>query len=332
MDPYLYSLDEISLPRSSNRERVELFLAGHGLEFDAGLERYYGIFSGSELVGGIGRQGNVLKCAAVNTDLRGEGLLGALVSRAVADLKRSGVGNIFVFTKPESGVYFRDLGFSMVESVGEVILLESDAHGFGRYLSGCAGLKREGRTGAVVMNCNPFTLGHRYLVEHAASRCDSLIIFVVEEDVSMFPFSDRIRLVREGTADLGNVIVTAGGAYIISAATFPSYFIKDSGRVSAAHTELDLTIFGRHIAPAAGVVVRFAGEEPLCRVTAAYNGAMVSLLPGFGVGVEIIPRKEEGGGVISASRVRELLRGGDFEGLKGLVPETTYSYLCGKRR
>lgn len=327
MDPYAYSLEEVSLTRPTGRKLVEGFLSKHGLQFDEGLEKYYGVYSGSELVGGIGRQANVLKCAAVNTELRGEGLLGALVSRAVSDLKRSGVENIFVFTKPENSVYFSDLGFSSVESVHDVVLLESDGKAFTNYLEYCAAFRREGKTGAIVMNCNPFTLGHRYLIEYATGKCDSLIIFVVEEDVSMFPFADRIRLVREGTADLSGITVLAGGSYIISAATFPSYFLKDSGKVSAAHTELDLTLFGRHIAPAVGITMRFAGEEPLCQVTAAYNQAMRSILPPLGVEVSIIPRKSEGGNVISASRVRALLKSGQLEALRTLVPESTYTYL-----
>ena len=37
------------------------------------------------------------------------------------------------------------------------------------------------------MNCNPFTLGHKYIVEKAARENDNVIIFVVEEDKSSFP-------------------------------------------------------------------------------------------------------------------------------------------------
>lgn len=329
MDPYTYSLEEISLTRPSGQKLVQHFLSQHSLDFDTGLEKYYGVFSGTTLVGGIGRQANILKCAAVDANLRGEGLLGALVSRAVADMKRAGIENIFVFTKPDNKVYFHDLGFSPVETVANVILMESDSQAFTRYLNNCATLPHNGKTGAVVMNCNPFTLGHRYLVQHAAEQCDSLLVFVVEEDASEFPFTDRIRLVREGTADIPGVTVTPGGAYIISAATFPSYFLKDSGKVSAAHTELDLTIFGKHIAPAARITQRFAGEEPLCPVTASYNQAMLSILPPLGVDVHIIPRKTEGDEVISASRVRSLFASKRFEELHPLVPESTYAYLRG---
>lgn len=52
--------------------------------------------------------------------------------------------------------------------------------------------------GSIVMNCNPFTLGHRYLIEYASKYVDYLYIFVVEEDKSFFPFSDRIDLIKKG--------------------------------------------------------------------------------------------------------------------------------------
>lgn len=52
--------------------------------------------------------------------------------------------------------------------------------------------------GSIVMNCNPFTLGHRYLVEEASRQSDLLYIFVVEEDKSDFPFEDRFNMVKAG--------------------------------------------------------------------------------------------------------------------------------------
>ena len=63
------------------------------------------------------------------------------------------------------------------------------------------------------MNCNPFTLGHRYLIEQASEKVDHLYVFVVEEDKSFFPFSDRIGLVKKGTADLKNITVKPSGKY-----------------------------------------------------------------------------------------------------------------------
>ena len=70
--------------------------------------------------------------------------------------------------------------------------------------------------GAIVMNCNPFTYGHRYLIEEACKIVDLLIIFVVEENQSLFSFAERFAMVCEGTSDLEKVMVVPSGEYILS--------------------------------------------------------------------------------------------------------------------
>lgn len=189
--------------------------------------------------------------------------------------------------------------------------------------------KMEGRNGSIVMNCNPFTLGHRYLIEYAASRVDTLYIFVVEENKSYFSFEDRITLVRQGTEDLKNVIVLPSGKFIISATTFPGYFYKDNIKDVTIDCSNDLTVFAQYIAPALDIKVRFAGEEPLDPVTNQYNEGMKEILPQYGIEFHPIARKcdQDGSQVISASRVRKYFEDGDLESLKSIVPSTTYRYL-----
>jgi [citrate (pro-3S)-lyase] ligase len=184
------------------------------------------------------------------------------------------------------------------------------------------------RIGAIVMNCNPFTLGHRYLIEYAASQCDRLFVFAVEEDLSFFPFADRIELIREGTADLSNVTVLPSGNFIISRTTFPLYFEKEALQEDVViDASSDVETFASKIAPALGITVRFAGEEPLDNVTRQYNAQMRRILPQYGVEFAVIPRKELSGEPISASWVRRLLEEGEFDGIKSLVPQTTFDYL-----
>jgi [citrate (pro-3S)-lyase] ligase len=327
MDPYDFRLEELPRGGASSRSLAEAFLAAQGLAMDASLQRYYGVFRGSDLVGGAGYDRNVIKCAAVSGEYRGEGILNALTSRIITDLHMSGYTNVFVFTRPENRELFHGIGFHAVESTGDVLLMESDKNGFRRYLDNLAKYRNDEGNGAVVMNGNPFTLGHRHLVREAAGQSGRLLLFLVEEDLSVFPFSARFRLVEEGTADLGNVAVIPGGSYIVSAATFPSYFLGDASVAARAHAELDTAIFGRHIAPAAGVIRRFAGEEPFSPVTRIYNEAMTDLLPGCGLGITVIPRLERRGEAICASRVRRLLAENKIEEVRELVPETTYRYL-----
>ena len=181
--------------------------------------------------------------------------------------------------------------------------------------------------GCAVMNCNPFTLGHRYLIETAAKQVDYLIVFVVEENKSYFPFEDRIMLVKQGTADLKNVYVVPSGNLIISAVTFPGYFLKDNPEKSVIDSSSDVEIFGRYIAPALGITKRFVGEEPTDIVTNHYNETMKSFLPQFGIELIIIRRKQSGSVIISASTVRKYLKKKDFDAIQKFVPETTFSYL-----
>jgi [citrate (pro-3S)-lyase] ligase len=181
------------------------------------------------------------------------------------------------------------------------------------------------------MNCNPFTLGHRHLVEQSATKVERLYVFVVEEDRSLFPFADRIELVRQGTADLANVTVVPSGKFIISALTFNDYFGKDQRQEDLAiDASLDVELFAQHIAPTLGITVRFAGEEPLDNVTRQYNQTMAHTLPRHGIAFEVIPRKESNGEVISASRVRRLLAARDFNAIAQLVPPMVLKYLMGK--
>ncbi len=182
------------------------------------------------------------------------------------------------------------------------------------------------RTAALVMNANPFTLGHQYLVEKAAAENDLLHLFIVSEDASLVPFAVRKQLVMEGTAHLHNIIYHESGPYIISSATFPSYFQKDESAVIESHAMLDLTIFTR-IARALGINRRYVGEEPTSLVTGIYNRIMSEKLPENGIECHIIPRKEKDGRAISASTVRQAVKDNNWDLLAELVPDTTLRYF-----
>ena len=185
------------------------------------------------------------------------------------------------------------------------------------------------KIGAIVMNCNPFTWGHFYLIEFAVKQVDHLYIFAVQEDQSIFPFTDRIDLIRKGTAQFGEKVhVVPSGKFIISSFSFPGYFAKEE-KIDPSETDstTDIVVFGSIIAPALGITHRFVGEEPNCAVTNVYNRNMKFLLPAMGVGIYTVPRKQSEGLPISASRVRQCLKDKDFDTIKTLVPPSTYTYL-----
>lgn len=185
------------------------------------------------------------------------------------------------------------------------------------------------KIGSIVMNCNPFTCGHRYLIEQASSMVDFLIIFVVEENKSVFSFTERLAMVIAGTADIDNVMVVPSGPFILAQTTFPEYFIKEADEDLVRNTENDITIFAEKIAPQLHIKYRFVGEEPEDIVTNEYNSAMKRILPEHGIELVEIPRKEQDGRYISASSVRKCLEENDMEEFSKLVPKSTRRVLFG---
>lgn len=321
------SLQKINL--KYEREALEEFLASKALKYENDIDTAFGLFSDEEELLGCGcAAGNLLKCFAVDEDLRGQNALGTLVSALIQDRFSKNITSLFVITKAENEPLFCGCGFHTLAKTERLVMLENRKDGPERFLAGLSLPEDAGkRIGAAVMNCNPFTRGHRYLIENAASMCDVLHIFVVEEDRSEFPFEDRFRLVREGTADIPRVRVHKSGPYMISAATFPTYFLKKEDDADSLRGELDAVLFSERIAPALHITERFVGTEPVDPVTAGYNLTLKHVLPAHGISVHEIPRLEEGGNVISASTVREMLRKEEWGALRTLLPDVTFRYL-----
>ena len=240
--------------------------------------------------------------------------------------RAAGEESFFVFTRPEHAVTFEALRFRLLATHQKAALLELGG-GLAAWLERHAALARPGRNGAVVVNGNPFTLGHQHLVETASRQVDTLYLFVVREDRSVFPFAARYRLAQEATRHLPNVVPLDTGRYAVSAATFPTYFLKRLDEVAEAQIQLDVRVFGAHLAPPFGIWTRFVGEEPFDATTAAYNRAMREVLPQYGVALVEIARRGGPDGPISATRVRAALARRDFDAIGRMVPEPTLAYL-----
>ena len=308
--------------RAAARELVER----NGLSFEDGCDELFGVFEAGHLVATGGRAGNILKMLAVEPSHQGGALLGEVVTELVSRGLSAGYDSLFIYTKPEYISTFEALNFSLLANQGRVALLEY-GRGFQKWLATHNADVRSGINGAVVVNCNPFTLGHRYLIESAAKQVDNLYVFVVREDRSVFPFDVRFQLVKDGVRDLTNVVVLDSSRYIVSGATFPTYFLKKDDPVARIQMELDVTLFASRIAPFFRLVRRFVGTEPTCKLTEGYNDAMRRILPVYDIELVVIERKQSAGGVISASRVRELIARQEFSQLEEYVPATTLAYL-----
>lgn len=309
------------------QKQVDVLLEREGIRRDAHLDYTCGIFDDDwKLVATGSCYGPTLRCFAVSDERRGEGLLNQVVSHLIEVQLERGNRQVFLYTKPESVRFFGDLGFYEIARAERAVFMENRRGGFAAY---CDALERapSGRTAAIVMNANPFTLGHRYLVETAAAENDSVHLFLLSEEAGPIPFSVRRRLVREGVADLPNVILHDSGPYIISSATFPGYFLKDSDDAVRAQAALDLAVFGR-IAAALGVTTRYVGDEPTSGVTAQYNRIMAEKLPEYGVACKIVPRIGCGGEIVSASTVRQAIHDGEPERVADMLPEPTRRYFA----
>ena len=344
------------------RQRIEAFLKRNGLRFDD--MHYYAAITDDdgEMIAGGGLKDDVIKCVAVDDAHKGEAIANTLVSHLISHANQEGYGCIKLFTKPKNRQLFESLSFRLLAEAPEAILMETGIGGISNTVEALKKIKEESEkykeynkeckedskecrentsylntspphhltttmqpTGCIVMNCNPFTLGHRYLVESASRMVERLFVIVVREDRSVFSYKERKAMVVAGTADLKNVTVCDGSEYAISDTTFPTYFLKRLSDATDTQILLDLDLFRRHIAPALGAEVRFVGTEPTDELTRRYNELMMQSLGEDHV-VQI-QRLENGGTAVSASRVRGAMDRNCLKEAAQLVPHTTIPYI-----
>ena len=333
-----------SIPRQ--RRRIEQFLGDNGLRLDD-VDYYAALVDETtdEIVAGGGLKGGVIKCVAVADGHKGEAVANQIVSHLIAQANADGHQCVKLFTKPQNRQMFESMSFRLLAEAPKAILMETGIGGIKRYSEE---LKREKgkvkseksngklhhstpstphpimpQSGIIIMNCNPFTLGHRYLIEQAAQQVDTLYILVVREDCSMFGYDERKAMIVRGVAHINNVVVCDGSEYSISATTFPTYFLKSLSDASDTQMTLDIDLYRRHIAPALGATVRFVGTEPDDPLTRRYNELMKSMLPD----VREVARLQQGGVAVSASRVRKAIVENHLALAARLVPPTTVPYI-----
>lgn len=347
------------------RQRIEAFLKRNGLRFDD-MHYYAAITDDDgEMIAGGGLKGNVIKCVAVDDAHKGEAIANTLISHLIAHANEEGHSNVMLFTKPKNRQLFESLSFRLLAEAPEAVLMETGIGGICNTVEQLKKIKEEGEVckennqgckkeektnlnittpqhlnpsapqplttttplrGVVVMNCNPFTLGHRYLIEQAAKQVERLFVMIVREDCSLFAYAERKAMVEQGVAHLENVTVIDGSEYAISQATFPTYFLKRLDDAADTQMLLDLDLFRRHIAPALGTTVRFVGTEPTDQLTRRYNQLMHEVL----ADVRETARLEKEGNAVSASRVRKAMEQGDMSTIRQLVPPTTLPYIIAR--
>lgn len=291
-----------------------------------------------EIVGTGSHQQRILKFVAVAPEYRDTTAFALIITYMTEKLLKT-YKHTFVFTLPENSIRFQGLGYTEIATAPPLFsLLEFGFESVITYQEYIKSLKIPTQTNnvaAIVVNCNPFTNGHKYLIEKAATENEVLYLFVVEEDRSAFPFAIRWELIRKGVAHLKNVVMVKGGMYVVSGATFPAYFLKNEqvSTVMQKQAELDVAIFAKYIVPELGINKRYVGTENYCNTTNAYNSAMKSILPSLGVEVIEITRIASGKddndapNFISASKVREAIKNDQLESIMDFLPASTRDFL-----
>lgn len=326
---------DLYLNQPSTRKKWEDFLESLDLhnfssrEVDA-IDHTIGLVDEEgNLVGTGSVAGNVLKYVGVcNKGVTSGARFNKVVTALQQYLFNEKIFHMFVFTKAKYSESFQHLNFTELAKTDEAAFLESGTPDVQDYLDSLPKIANQvdKRIGSVVINANPFTKGHRHLVELASQENDLVYVFVVATDASLFSTDERMKLVKEGLADLKNVVVVSGSDYMVSKATFPAYFLKSPEDLIEVQTAIDATVFKNVIAPPLHISRRYLGKEPLSMTTHYYN---VSLAHELGPDIEVItiPRLEENGKVVTATEVRQLIKNGDLAGIKELVPATTLEFI-----
>lgn len=314
---------------SSSETALREFLLERDVIYED-VDASYIIRDAGEIIATVSVKKNLIKFFYIDDKYQGEGLAIELINSALEEIIAKGYRSYFVFTKAKNENIFTSLSMDVIEKTEDVVLLEG---GFFKYKDWIKTIKKDldkDEYNAIVMNANPLTLGHEYLVDKALENDRDLIIFVLEEDASYFSTRDRYEIVKKHYQDNNRVHVYKSGPYIISRATFPTYFLKKDTDKLKVYTELDAKIFARHIAKDLNIKKRYFGTEPIDKVTEKYNEMMKKILSEYGIAAVFIERKTIDGEVISASKVRECYEN-DFSACKKYLSSDVYELLEIKR-
>ncbi|MBQ7612734.1 MAG: [Spirochaetaceae bacterium] len=323
----MFREEKLNIQNPYYRNIVSTFLKEHELVLDT-VDTCFCIFDDDKIVACGCKEKNILKCFAVHNAYRNDGLFDRLLSKLLSDCYVEGESLIFCFTKLKNEVFFSSQNFITLANGNESVLLYRGNKTITETLRFLTNNITKNKKGAIVMNANPFTLGHKYLIEKSCECVDELIVFVVEEDKSFFSFEERFYLVKEGVKDFSNVKVFPSTPFLISRATFPSYFLKETTTINREHALIDAKIFGAFFVPHFNISVRFLGDEPLDANTNTYNEILLTELKKFSCDVKIIERlKTYDSKIISASTVRKLFFEKKLNELKDFLPISTYNFL-----
>lgn len=322
----MYYISE-QLITTSKKELYKNLLEEGGLTYEE-TEVQLGVFDNNKLIGGISLDGNCIKLLKVLDEYNGQGISNILISDIIKIASEKNIFHLFVYTKPKNIDLFHSLGFYTIIKTKDVLFMENDKRGILNFVSELEKNKVIGnKICGLVMNLNPLTKGHEYLISRASCENDVVHVIIVKEDKSVFPYEIRLQLLKDVASKYKNVIVHEGSDYCVSNATFPTYFIKSKESVPNIYATLDCEIFANYVAKALDINVRYVGEEPYSKTTKMYNDVMKELLPKYNIEVVEIPRETIDNNIISASKVRELIKNNEIQKAFTFLPKETVELL-----
>ncbi|MDV3158388.1 MAG: hypothetical protein Q8753_01890 [Pigeon pea little leaf phytoplasma] len=120
-----------------------------------------------------------------------------LISFIIKRIYKENFNEIFVFTKPINFTIFKKLGFKLIYFNEDFGFFTNRYDYFEEYLVYLSEIQKKNivsnmnNISAIVMNANPFTKGHQYLVQTASNNSDFVYLIMVKEDISLFSGRQR---------------------------------------------------------------------------------------------------------------------------------------------
>lgn len=323
----MFTIKEVIL--EEEKQLRNTFLKTHGLECDSNVTYSILVYDQETLVATASLTNNVMKCFAVDKNYQHKNITNTMVDFLVKQLAAQGINHYFVYTSAENDKIFESLHMKLIVKTMNTALLE----GGDTIDNILTNLKHEYQIddtpkAAVIMNANPMTLGHLHLVETAAKEHEHVLVFVVSEDVSKFPFQERFDIIKKACSHLENVTVLPTLDYLVSKITFPKYFLKEDQLIKDEQILVDVLVYKEYFIPIFNIKKRYLGEEPFSNTTNKYNHVLIDYL---GSHIHVIDRKEQFNHPISASFVRKLIRANKMDKIKDYVPQATMDYLLSEK-
>lgn len=285
------------------------------------------IWSEKKIIATCSKKNNLIKCVAISPEYSNLNILNKLLTIIIKQIVSEKYDESLIITKREYKKIFEDLNFLSIYQNDMICFLTNRKDKFDKYVNYVKSSKQEADSAIIVMNANPFTNGHKYLIETASNENELVYVVLVKEDVSLFTYDERMLMLKKGTDHLKNIIILEGSKYIVSKTFFPSYFIASPDEVVKQQAMLDIKMFSKIFIENLNIKKRYLGEEPLSNTTKIYNDTIKNVLSEINIEVKIIKRLEENGEVVSASKVRELLLNEDLLSIKKITPSTTFEFI-----